>query len=103
MISRQEIPIPKIVTTGAVSRISQVKPASITIRKMKASDNPIWRARRASLASQRDVSTEMNTRLSMPSTISSTVNVTSAAQAFGSKRRCTIFAQLVGEPDSENI
>ena len=57
------------------------------MRKTKASERPICRARLASCGEQRDTSTEMKTMLSMPSTISSTVKVTSAAQALGSVRQ----------------
>src|SRR4051812_20424892 len=103
MISRQEIPVPNSVTTGSLRRISQVRLASSAIRNTKASDSPIWRARKASLGSQREVSTEMKTRLSMPSTISSTVKVTSAAQAFGSNSRFTGIAHLVGQPNAKDI
>src|SRR6476469_7580827 len=59
-------------------------------RNTSASESPIWRARLASRGEQRDTSTEMNTMLSMPSTISSAVRVTSAAQALGSVRRSSI-------------
>ena len=76
---------------GAVRPISQVRPASMITRKMNASERPICRARRALSGSRRVVKTEMKTRLSMPSTISSTVNVTSAAQAFGSVKSGRTF------------
>ena len=40
----------------------------------------------------------------MPSTISSTVSVTSAAQAFGSVNKgMTFISALLGEPDGEEI
>ena len=55
----------------------------MAMRKMKASERPICRARCACSGEQRDTSIEMNTTLSMPSTISSTVKVASAAQALG--------------------
>ena len=53
------------------------------MRNTSASARPIWRARCACSGEQRDTRTEMKTTLSMPSTISSTVKVTSAAQALG--------------------
>src|SRR3954469_10077143 len=56
------------------------------MRNISASESPIRRGRLAWCGAQRDTSTEMKTILSMPSTISSAVNVTSAAQAFGSVR-----------------
>jgi hypothetical protein len=93
MMSRHETAIPKRVNSGAVRPMSQVRPASMTTRKMKASDRPIWRARRAFSSSSREVRTEMKTRLSMPSTISSTVSVISAAHACGSARSASAFIQ----------
>src|SRR5215472_16444952 len=84
MMSRQDIPMRKTVKSGAVRPMSQVRPKSMITRKMKARDKPIWRARRALFASRRAVKTEMKTRLSIPSTISSAVSVTSAAHAFAS-------------------
>src|SRR5262245_15360800 len=104
MMSRHEIAMPKTAISGAVRPMSQVRPASMTTRKMKASDRPIWRARRAFSSSSRDVRTEMKTRLSMPSTISSTVSVISAAHACGSARSASAFiSALLGEPDGEEI
>src|SRR5215208_3757632 len=84
MMSRQEMPVPKIVNSGARNAIKAVSVNSKARRKSSASDRPIWRARSASLGEQRATRTEMNTRLSMPSTISSVVSVTSAAHACGS-------------------
>src|SRR4051812_36526399 len=62
------------------------------MRKRSASERPIWRARRPSCGEQRDTSTEMKTILSIPSTISSAVSVTSAAQAFGSVRSSSMVS-----------
>ena len=46
----------------------------------------------------------MNTRLSMPSTISSTVNVTSAAQALGSNQQVQVSCSIWSvSPDSDEI
>ena len=47
----------------------------------------------------------MKTRLSMPSTISSAVSVTSAAQALGSvnSRYDAHLSAFVGQPDGEEI
>src|SRR5437868_5638019 len=68
------------------------------MRKTKASDRPIRRARLASRGEQRDTSTEMNTMLSTPSTISSAVSVASAAHAPGSVRSPNIAPFLFGPP-----
>src|ERR1051325_4693785 len=59
-------------------------------RNTNASDSPIWRARLASRGEQRDTSTEMNTMLSMPRTISSAVSVMRAAHAAGSLKTSSI-------------
>ena len=54
----------------------------MTTRKIKASaEADLPRALRLLRVEQRDTRMEMKTMLSMPSTISSTVKVTSAAQA----------------------
>src|SRR3954468_9884184 len=71
------------------------------MRKISASESPIWRARFASRGEQRDTSTEMNTTLSMPSTISSAVGVTSAAQALGSVRSSSIGPSQQSRPKEE--
>src|SRR6266545_111284 len=103
IMSRQEMPIPNRLNSGAVRPISQVRPKSIITRNRKASDSPIWRARRASLGSQREVRSEMKTRLSMPSTISSTVSVASASQAFGSNSSAIISFQPIRQADGDHI
>src|SRR5262245_28883046 len=103
MMSRQDTPMPNTVNSGAVSPISQVRPASIAIRKMKASESPIWRTRRASFGSQRDVRMEMKTRLSMPSTISSVLRAISASQACGSTSSSIMGTQPVGQPDADEV
>jgi hypothetical protein len=61
------------------------------MRKISASESPTCRARFDSAGDRRDTRIEMNTTLSMPSTISSIVSVTKAAQALGSVRRCSII------------
>src|SRR4051794_11631863 len=94
MMSCQEKSRPTTLNTGYVSCISQVRPSSRMMRNTSASDSPIWRARLASRGEQRDTSTEMNTMLSMPSTISSAVKVTSAAQAFGSVKSSSIASVI---------
>ena len=53
------------------------------MRNTSASSSPIWRARFACSAGIRETITEMKMTLSMPSTISSAVNVSSANQASG--------------------
>src|SRR5215467_6800207 len=103
MMSRQEMAIPNRLNSGAVRPTSQVRPASIKTRNRKASDSPIWRTRRASLGSQREVRIEMKTRLSMPSTISSTDSVASANQAFGSSSSAIIGFQPIGQADGDDI
>src|SRR5215510_13852071 len=103
MMSRQAMPIPNRLNSGAVRPISQVRPKSMMTRNRKASDSPIWRTRRASLGSQREVRIEMKTRLSMPSTISSTESVASASQAFGSSSSAIIGLHSIGEANGDNI
>src|SRR6266540_2333518 len=88
--SRHESERSNRVTTGWVSRISQVRPPSMMTRNTNASVKPIWRARFALCWSRRDTRSEMKITLSMPSTISSTVNVTSAAHALGSVSRSSM-------------
>src|SRR3954451_12742274 len=78
------------------------------MRKISANESPIWRARLPSFGEQRDTSTEMNTMLSMPRMISSTVRVTSAAQASGSVRSSNIASELfrfgiAQQPGAEKI
>ena len=84
--------MPNIENSGAVSFIRKVRPNSMTMRKISARPRPIWRARLAIFGSQRDTRMEMKTMLSMPSTISSTVRVTRAAQAWGSDSNSSICA-----------
>src|SRR5262245_19179192 len=103
MMSRQDMPIPNRLNSGPVKPISQVRPKSIMMRNTKASDSPIWRARRASLGAQREVRTEMKTRLSMPSTTSSTVRVASASQAFGSNSSAIIGFQPISQADGDHV
>ena len=77
--------------------------------RSSASDRPIWRARRACSGEQRDTRIEMKTTLSMPSTISSAVSVTSAAQACGSDKQfehgrlCMIAGARGNSPIDEEI
>src|SRR5215510_12308678 len=103
MMSRQAMPIPNRLNSGAVRPISQVRPKSMMTRNRKASDSPIWRTRRASLGSQREVRSEMNTRLSMPSTISSTDSVASASQAFGSSSSAVIGLHSISQANGDDI
>ena len=51
------------------------------MRNTSASSNPIWRARFACSGGMRETITDRKMTLSMPSTISSAVNVSNAAQA----------------------
>src|SRR5215467_7879367 len=103
MMSRHDTPIPKTVKSGAVSWTSQLRPASMMTRNTNASDNPIWRTRRASFGSHREVRIEMKTRLSMPSTISSTDNVSSASQALGSSRSSIMVGQPIGQSNADEV
>src|SRR5215467_5474489 len=103
MMSRQDMSNPNRLNSGPVRPINQVRPKSIMMRNTKASDSPIWRALRAPLGSQREVRTEMKTRLSMPSTISSTVRVASASQAFGSSSSSIIGFQSISEANRDHI
>ena len=86
--------MPNSENSGAVSFIRKVRPNSMTMRKIRASDKPICRARLACFGAQRDTRMEMKTMLSMPSTISSTVRVTSAAQACGSRRSSSMAVTM---------
>src|SRR5262249_25689580 len=103
MMSRQDMPIPNRLNSDPVRPISQVRPKSIMMRNTNASDSPIWRTRRASLGSQREVRIEMKTRLSMPSTISSTDNVSSASQALGSSRSSIMVGQPIGQSNADEV
>src|SRR5262249_42644881 len=103
MISRQDTPISNTVNSGSVRPISQVRPKSIMIRNTNASDRPICRTSRESCCSQREVRIEMKIKLSMPSTISSTDNVTSASQALGSSRSSIMPAQPIGQSNADEV
>ena len=69
--------------TGSVRPISHTSRLSRMMRNTSASSRPIWRARFACSLGMRETITEMKMTLSMPSTISSAVNVNSATQASG--------------------
>src|SRR5262249_2710757 len=83
----QDNTAPATRNTGSVRPISQLNDASSKIRNAKASERPTARAVLARRRSSRAVKTEMKTRLSIPRTISSAVNVKSAAQALASESR----------------
>ena len=85
--------MPKIENSGCVSFISQVSAEQhddAEDKRQRQADLP--RALAPASGRQRDTRIEMKTTLSMPSTISSTVKVTSAAQAFGSERSSSMAA-----------
>ena len=69
------------VSTGSVRPISQTSRLSRMMRNTSASSRPICRARLACAGGMRDTITDRKMTLSMPSTISSAVRVSSAAQA----------------------
>ncbi len=69
--------------TGSVRPISHTSTLSSMMRNTSASASPICRARFACGSGMRETITEMKMTLSMPSTISSAVNVSSATQASG--------------------
>jgi hypothetical protein len=83
MMSRQENPFPRIVKTGSVMRMMAVSAKSSATRNTSASRSPMRRARSAWSLGSFETRTEMNTTLSMPSTISMAESVTSAAQPAG--------------------
>ena len=83
MMSRQDSATLSTVMTGSVRPISQTSRLSSRMRNTSASSRPIWRARFACAGGMRDTITDRKMTLSMPSTISSAVNVNSAAQASG--------------------
>jgi phosphatidylglycerophosphate synthase len=83
MMSRQDSSAPRTTRTGSVSPISQTSMLSSAMRNTSASSRPIWRARLACAGGMRETITEMKMTLSMPSTISSAVNVSSATHASG--------------------
>ncbi len=83
MMSRHDSATFFTVMTGSVRPISHTSTLSRTMRNTSASSRPIWRARLACSGGMRETITEMKMTLSMPSTISSAVNVNSAAQASG--------------------
>src|SRR5262245_52391195 len=103
MMSRPDIPIPKTVSSGAVSFIIQVKVNNRMMRNTNASASPIWRARLACAAGSRATMTEMKMTLSMPRTISSTLSATRAAHALGSSSRSIIRHPLVGKAYDDKI
>ena len=70
-----------MVRTGSVSPISQTSRLSRMMRNTSASSSPIWRARLACAGGIRETITDRKMTLSIPSTISSAVSVSSAAQA----------------------
>ncbi|CPP66718.1 Uncharacterised protein [Bordetella pertussis] len=82
--SRPDICAPHTVNSGAVSVTTQAMLASRPSRISKASVRPIMRARLRWCAGSLSARMAMNTRLSMPSTISSTIRVASPSQAVGS-------------------
>ena len=85
MKSRHEKALPKIVTRGSVRLTIQAMAESSTRRMTSARPRPVRKARRrCSCVCRREVRMEMKTRLSMPSTTSSTIRVPSPAQAEGS-------------------
>ncbi len=83
-------------TTGAVNPISQTSTLSSTIRNTSASASPIWRARVACGSGTRETSTDRKITLSMPSTTSSAVKVTSAAQASA-----LVNSSIIDPPDKD--
>ena len=69
--------------TGSVRPISHTSTLSSRIRNTSASASPICRACFACRSGMRETITDRKMTLSMPSTISSAVNVSSATQASG--------------------
>ena len=62
----------------------QAMPPSMMTRKTRASESPICRAMRLRSGGRRDTKSEMNTTLSMPSTISIALKAMKLAQIWGS-------------------
>jgi len=81
--SRPEIPLPSTVKSGDVSFTIQASEASRPMRMNMASPNPSRRALGCCRFGSLPTRIEMKITLSMPSTISSTVSVSSAIQLSG--------------------
>src|SRR5579872_1332481 len=103
MMSRHEKVVPETTSTALVSPMIQLSDASIRTRKTNASDRPTARDFLASRRPSGDVRIAMNTRLSMPRTISSAVSVRSAAQALASVRRSSMQGFPRQQTDAEEI
>ncbi len=73
--------MPLTTKTSRVMPISQTRKVSSRMRNTNASESPIRRAWLACGSGIRDTITDRKMTLSMPSTISSAVSVSSAAQA----------------------
>ena len=70
--------------------MNQAMPPSMMMRKMSASDRPMRRAHRRCSGAMRETMTEMNTTLSMPSTISIALKAMKLAQIWGSVSHSSI-------------
>ena len=82
--SRPEKPWPNRCTMGLVSVASQEMLTSNNIRISRANASPMRRARSRSSGGNFSAKMAMNSRLSIPSTISRTTRVNSPNQAVGS-------------------
>ena len=79
--------MPLTTKRSRVSPISHTRKVSSRMRKTSASESPIRRARLACGSGIRATITDRKMTLSMPSTISSAVRVSNAAQASALVRR----------------
>src|SRR5690606_30088079 len=82
--SRTEMPWPNSMNRSLVSRASQARVSSSPIRVMHATAMPNLRANSRCSTGSRPTAMEMNTRLSMPSTISIVLRVSSRIHTCGS-------------------
>src|SRR5690606_11661357 len=84
--SRTEMPIPPSWNRSVCIRDRNASETSSAMRVMQATAMPNLRAKARWCSGRRPTAIEMNTRLSMPSTISSALRVTRVNQTFGSAR-----------------
>src|SRR5690606_17100341 len=89
--SRTEMPMPPMWNSSVCMRARKASETSRQMRVMQATAMPNLRAKARFSAGSRPTAIEMNTRLSMPSTISSALRVTRVSQTFGSARNSKLI------------
>ena len=85
--SRIEMPMPNSENRSVCIRARNASITSSRIRVMQATAMPILRATGRRCSGSRPTAIEMNTRLSMPSTISNALSVTRVSHASGEARK----------------